>query len=459
MTALVLLAALAAGYLALVCAVGRGRVAGELGKLPMALPLGVALLGLARYACLTLLEAPPRGLELAIVAPLAYGAWRRWGAPAAPPPEDRGRWPRIVAACVLAAAVAAFVVAASVRFGHQPDGEWDAWAFWNARARFIVRSPEGWERAFHALVPDLHPRYPPLHTMSVAWAWTLAGHEEPVLPLLIGQAFGLGAVGLVGFGVWRLRGATLGLLAASTLACAPGFVIHSASQYADVPVAFHVCGALVALALHEREGRAGWLVLAGLWLSLAALTKNEGMLFGLALAAGRAVQLKLPAWRSALSVASGAAPGALLWGVFRRFHAPPGGTSEDFFSPRGPRPLASLVAHVEQQGGDPERWRGLAGAWVRYGPALGGYAYVPLALALGAGLALVGWSSAPAPRALRAGAVALVVHLTVVSLSFVALSTWSIADHVPALERLLLQVLPAIVFVAFVGAAPEGPER
>ncbi len=455
MTALVLLAALAAGRLALVCAVGRGRLADELFKLPLALPLGVALLGLARYACIGVAGAAPPGVELALLLPLAYGAWRRWGVRLDPTPEERARWPRVVAACVLAAGLVAFVVAVGARFAYQPDGEWDAWAFWNSRARFIVRSPEGWERAFTALHPDLHPRYPPLHTMSVAWAWTLAGHEDPLLSFVIGVAFGLGSVAAVGLGVARLRGATLGLVAASALACAPGFVLHSASQYADVPVAFHLCAALVYLALAEREGRAGWLVLAGLSLGLAALTKNEGLLFALALLAGRAVLLRLPARRSALAVAAGALPGAIAWAAFRALHAPRGGTSEDFFAPSGSRPLASLLAHLERQGGDPARWRGVADAWARYLPELGGYAEVPLALALAAGLALAGWSSAPAPRALRAGVVALVVHLAVVSLAFVLLSTWRIEDHVPALERLLLQVLPAILFVAFAGAAPD----
>jgi hypothetical protein len=76
---------------------------------------------------------------------------------------------------------------------------------------------------------------------------------------------------------------------------------------------------------------------------------------------------------------------------------------------------------------------------------------VPLLFALAGWAAIGRWSGRVAPRALFGAWVGLALHLTVLTLSLVLLSTWSIANHSTSLERLLLQVAPALVVLVFAG--------
>ena len=92
---------------------------------------------------------------------------------------------------------------------------------------------------------------------------------------------------VVSGGLARLRGGTAGAVAGVTLLGAPFYVGQSAAQCADVPVSAFVAlsASLLALAVSEdrHAGRERvTLALAGAAASLAAWTKNEGLLFVLA---------------------------------------------------------------------------------------------------------------------------------------------------------------------------------
>jgi hypothetical protein len=328
------------------CAVlaGRAAVEGGLGPPPPRAPgeglfrgaLAVALgAGLVSAACtaLRMAGAPPHAAALlGAVAPAVAGGLallRRRGrrdppAPPAAPPAPRAAW------ALLAAVGAVAAVCVADRVLARPDGGWDAVMIWGLRARMLLHAPSLRE----ALPPEVataHPDYPLLLPGLVAQAWALAAGEHPA----IGAALGLGlAAALVALLLGALRRAGAALLApaaAALLVATPWFVELAPNQEADVAVALFVlaAGALAATAPAAAGAeRARQLALAGLAASLAAWTKNEGLLLALALGAG--VLLARDARRTArargqdlLAFAAGAAPVLALLVAFKVGFAPP----------------------------------------------------------------------------------------------------------------------------------------
>jgi hypothetical protein len=104
------------------------------------------------------------------------------------------------------------------------------------------------------------------------------------------------------------------------LVSSPAFVMATADQLADAPLAAYVTGA-VAVLVTRRHGDPVALMAAGAFAGMAAWTKNEGSLH-LALIA-LAVLLDDRRLRSILLLLCGALPFLALLLSFKLFHAPP----------------------------------------------------------------------------------------------------------------------------------------
>jgi 4-amino-4-deoxy-L-arabinose transferase-like glycosyltransferase len=180
----------------------------------------------------------------------------------------------------------------AVAFGHaslafaadtavMPHGQWDAWAIWNLRARFLYRGyPEYWRDAFSPVLAWSHVDYPLLVPLSVARVWTFLGRESPAVPPVLAAIFALSTVIGAAGSVARVRSATRGGLTAVAILACPSFVTYSSSQCADTPLAFFILATFMWMfrAVESPSDRSAWL-LAGVSAGLAAWTKNEGALF------------------------------------------------------------------------------------------------------------------------------------------------------------------------------------
>ena len=159
-------------------------------------------------------------------------------------------------------------------------GEYDGWEIWNMRARFLFRGGSHWADGFTNLLDYSHPDYPLLIPASIARSWFYGGVETQITAITIALAFTFGTIALLTFSLWQLRSKSQGLLAGLALVGTPFFIIHGASQYADVPLGFYYLATLVVLNLHEQvQSGPKPLVLAGITAGLSAWTKNEGVLF------------------------------------------------------------------------------------------------------------------------------------------------------------------------------------
>jgi hypothetical protein len=320
---------------------------------------------------------------LAVVGSVWMCARRRRAsaAPVAPmAPLEEARPPRTLTVGVLLLTAMALAMAGLQAIA-QPHGDWDAWAIWNVKARFMVRGGEEW-RAVLAPPFATHPDYPLLLPGAVARGWIYLKRETWLVPAVVAGGFTAATVLVLSAVLALRRGRFHGLLAAILLLGSPAFLDHGLDQTADVPVGFFLLAALAILALTDRwepRARTGLLALAGLALGLAAWTKNEGALFllcvtaahGLVMSRGRGVRV---AGREVAAIVAGATPGLAVLAQ-HRIGAPPGWLLQG-------QSAGALVSRAL----DPERYPVIGRALLEAGRDVGGWPVSVLALLLFCGL-------------------------------------------------------------------------
>ncbi len=212
-----------------------------------------------------------------------------------------------------------------------PDGIWDAWAIWNLRAKFLLHNPHDLAAALSPQIEWAHPDYPLMLPGLVAQGWAITKHVGVAVPAVAAMTFATVCVGTLVCAVAVLRGAAVGLTAGLVLLGTPAFVKIAAYQIADVPVGtFALVAAVLAAIAVERSGsRATSLImLAGAAASMAAWTKNEGMLHASALAlavflfGGEVAEGLSPRLRRLGRFVAGAMPVVLVLTCFKLLYAP-----------------------------------------------------------------------------------------------------------------------------------------
>lgn len=359
------------------------------------------------------------------------------------------------AAFVLALATA--LCSAIVRaLGHPYGSGWDSFAIWNLHARFLYRGGVHWQEGFSALIPWSHPDYPLLLPAAIAHFWTIAGHETPAVPAVMGLVFTFSTVALLFSALDLLAGRTSALLGALALLCSPFFIELGTWQYADVPLSFFFLATLVLFHLADHSTgpddriNRGMLVLGGFSASCAAWTKNEGVPFLCAIlltrvfvssrqrSSGTRAERRihaLPVW--------GLLPIFLVLVFFKRFVAPPG----DLFSD-----AATMLHRLS----DPSRY------WVVlkwYGKELlrfGHWLPIPLPVLMFLFYFLIR-KRGPFPENADVRASAWALTLTIGAYFFIYLITpYDIYWHLRfSLARLFIQVWPSAIFLFFLRIEPQ----
>ena len=330
-----------------------------------------------------------------------------------------------------------------------PHGEWDAWAVWNQKARFLYRGDTAWRALF--AIDWSNPGHPLLVPATVARLWAYAGAESTMVPAMVGTTFGC-AIVLAVVGALDPR-TTRAWIAGSVLLAAGTFVQQAASQQADVPFAFFFVSTLIVLrdgTISSRMGRdgTGSLLLAGTLAGLAAWTKNEGLLIVVVTASFVAwMALRDARPRQALWWMIGAVPAMMTLVWFKLLVAPgvPGYLA------------GSSAGLLLERLFDADRHAFVGALLWQYASAWGG----PLA----SGVALMGLVATTLVAATRAGrsrrAILAVIGVMVAAYYVVCLMTsmeveWLVMT---TFDRLMVQIWPALVFAAFLtqdGSAPAG---
>lgn len=243
---------------------------------------------------------------------------------------------------VFAVAIVAFVM---VSF-HVPHGGWDAQAIWNLRARCLFRSGEQWKDCFSPLITWSHPDYPLLIPASLARFWAYLGFETVIVPILVAGFFTFGTVTLITSAFSVIHQRSQGLLAGLFLLGTNFFIGHGFSQYADVPLGFFALSTVLIFMLKDRMSprNNSLAAMAGLMSSMAAWTKNEGLLFIVAVVVARSILFIYSRrfrkyFNELFFFVLGLVPVMVVVAVFKLSYAP----SNDLVSPQ---PLSSTILHL-----------------------------------------------------------------------------------------------------------------
>jgi hypothetical protein len=308
-----------------------------------------------------------------------------------------------------------------------PEGQGDAWAIWNLRARSLFRGGEQWRNAFSGTLTLSLPDYPLLLPGLVARSWIYTGTETQDVPVGIAALFTFATVGLLTAALSALAGRDKALVAGIVLLGTTSFIKLGAAQYADMPIAFFFLASIVLACMQDQLPMSGT-VLLGISAALAAWTKNEGLLF-FALLLIAMKWTKQPVSRVLL----GASCILALLAVFKVSLAPPN--------------------YLAQSGGiviirklmSPSRYVLVAVGFVYHLIHFGGRRLNPL-IPLGAALLLL---KHIAKRGARSAAI--ILSGMCAGVSFVYLITpfdlaWQIAW---SLGRVILQLWPAALFTCF----------
>ncbi len=417
----------------------------------LAVGIGLGLSSSLFFVWLSLGGAPGAGFpvaELALLIVLAsvvlYAGRARRARP--PDPGASAAMPshHPLLSLALWLSVGCTTMAFLVESATSPQGGWDAWMTWNMHARAIFRGGEHWREVLTGLPAWSHPDYPLLVPGSVARIWAYVGQETALAPASVAILFTFATVGILYGSVSVLRSPTQGVLAALLLLGTKFFILHGASQYADIPLSFFFLTTLVLLALPEvwPEDRPRLLVLAGVTAGLSAWTKNEGLLFLLAVLVGYGgVIVRARGRHTALgdlrAFAIGLAPVLIMLVGFKIGLAP----ANDLLSDHGFRQTADRLL-------DGSRYLqvlvGFKQGFLEVG-AKGLVGLLLLTYSLCAGLAPAG------PARLGAKAAAIVMALMLAGYAAVLLTMPEplLATNIRSINRLLLQLWPSILFAYF----------
>jgi len=158
-------------------------------------------------------------------------------------------------------------------------GQWDAWATFNPKARFLS-SGEHWKQMFSPTIIWMVPDYPLLLPSVIAAGWTISGSTSPWIPSIISVLFSWSLYLLLTRGLASSLSWFYGALGGLLLLCVPAFVDRGTSQYADMPIAAYL---LLGVMIIHKDRSTSAFGLSGFALGLVAFTKNEGLLYVLLL--------------------------------------------------------------------------------------------------------------------------------------------------------------------------------
>lgn len=341
---------------------------------------------------------------------------------------------RVSAALLLVVFLAAFAVTTTAivqRLYHHPYGDWDAWSMWNVRAKYLAGGPSTWR---HAVAPELigkHSDYPLLLPSVVGGIWRLTGDTPTVVPRAVALGSFLAVVALVVGGLAALRSLATGLIAGTILVANKIYAGEATSQYADVPLSLLFVAAILCLL---QSTRARFAAAAGLFASLAAWTKDEGIVF-LALC-GVACAI-VGGGRRVAAYAAGAAPVSMAVAGFKLFIAPAVAT------PLGTQSLADLAAKAL----DPTRYSAILSRTAAHFPEIAAPVLLLALLLLVQGVSI----------SRSAAGVWLVVALQWMSYCVVfLLSQPDLGWMLNQVNRLLCQLWPSFVVATMVCLRPVG---
>ncbi len=211
-----------------------------------------------------------------------------------------------------------------------PYGEWDAWAMWNLKTKFLLFSQTPWQDILSGLNWHTHPDYPLFLPFVNVWIYSFFANNLFPIPLITSFLFTVSACLLVYAALKHLNLKPAGIFASLLLLSHPYFIFWSTAQYADIVLAYYLLAAFVTMIImmHLKDHRVA--ILYGLFLGFLSFIKNEGMVMTGILASVTTLYLifdktisKKTSWSLIRFMLIGLIVAALPTIIFKVFLAPP----------------------------------------------------------------------------------------------------------------------------------------
>ena len=163
-----------------------------------------------------------------------------------------------------------------------PYGQWDAWALWNMKTKFIIFGGRSWQNIFQ-LHWHTQPDYPLLLPMINSWLYAVSGAELHRIAMATANVFTV-STGILLFAALKRTLPFLCALGAGLLLVTNRFYLFmGTTQYADIVMAHYFLAAAIVITRGVKEKNPALLFLAGLFLGILCFTKNEGITIGVIL--------------------------------------------------------------------------------------------------------------------------------------------------------------------------------
>jgi hypothetical protein len=421
---------------------GRGAANAVL-DLGLALGLGMGL-SAAAYWIWRIVALPEWTFRLADSALWGMvaiaGLWLRASVPAAAarPRASSEWWLAAMTAAVLCTALIFFVVHTQ----RIPHGDWDAWAIWNLKARFMARGQAYWTDVLSTSLT--HFGYPLLLPSSVARIWSWMGDEPPLAGAAVAGVFVVASPIVVAGALARMRGWTPALWGGLLVIAAWPQAVYGSFQFADVPLGFFVLATVVLIALDTTShGDRRFAALAGLSMGLACLVKNEGLPFMLGLTMAyvgyQAALRRAPFLDRAARVGGFLIAAVPFWMLlyWMKTSAPSTGLASAFTDAEALSKLTDLGRHTQILRAFLSTTWGWSGLWFAGAPPI-----LALALCLG------GWQLDRRHRAAAGFAAVALVTMLVSYYAAYVVSPYELTWHLStSLHRILVHIWPTFVWL------------
>ncbi len=158
-----------------------------------------------------------------------------------------------------------------------PFGEWDAWALWNMKTKFLIFAGTDWRVIFTQLHWHTQPDYPLLLPFIHTWSFCFTQKTLYPIPRITAVTFAALCPMLLYGGLNRFIKKEIAFLATGLLIANPFYMFLSTAQYADILLAFYLLAGLITVTLALRTHNKKIAMLSGFLLGLMSFTKNEGI--------------------------------------------------------------------------------------------------------------------------------------------------------------------------------------
>jgi len=164
-------------------------------------------------------------------------------------------------------------------FINNPMGSWDGFRIWNTKAEFLALNTPLWQNVFSLPHFMSHNDYPLMLPATTARLWNYTGADNLGVNITIALFFTFGLVYLLYQSLAYFKSEKIAVVITSVFMILELFLVNGAAQCADIPLAYLYLSSIVCLFLYCQKSKFSYLVLATIFASMSAWTKNEGMMF------------------------------------------------------------------------------------------------------------------------------------------------------------------------------------